>query len=199
MRRHFMFATVLAAAMSVGASAQSGTGQTGTAGQGSTTGQSEPNRSPEKQAKDKNENVTVTGCIQSANQSGSTAAKSGSSASAGSAGGSATSGSDTMGTSGSASNASRAAGTQFVLTNVTGAPAPLSGVDHLSLSGKEKDLQKHVGQKVEITGKLENPKAGGSSSYGSPAGATGTSGTSAGAGTLKVSSIKKVADSCTVQ
>jgi len=186
MRRHFMFATVLAAAMSVGASAQSGTGQAGTAGQGGTMGQSEPSRSAEKQAKNKNETVTLTGCIQSGTQtSSSTAGTSGTSASSSSSG--------TMGTAG---NASGAAGAQFVLANITGAPASLSGANSVALSGKEKDLQKHVGHKVEITGKLEATSPRASSSYGGAPGAAGTSGS---AETLKVSSIKMLAESCSAQ
>jgi len=183
MRRHLLFATVLAAAFSVGASAQSGTGQSGQAGQGGTMAQG--SYGGEKQAKD--QNVTVTGCIQNGSQSPSSpSGTSGSSTSAGSA----TSSSDTMGTAGSASNASRSSD-QFVLANITGAPAPLSGVDRVTLSGKDSDLKKHVGHKVQITGKLENPS--------SQPTASSTAGTSGSSQTLKVSSVKMLAESCSVQ
>jgi hypothetical protein len=169
MRRHFLFATVLAAAFSVGASAQSGTGQSGQAGQGGTMAQG--SYGGEKQAKD--QNVTVTGCIQNGSQSPSSpAGTSGSSTSAGSA-------------------TSSASADQFVLANITGAPASLSGVDRVTLSGKDSDLKKHVGHKVQITGKLENPTS-------SPT-ASSTAGTSGSSGTLKVSSVKMLAESCSVQ
>jgi len=180
MKRHLLFATVLAAAFSVGASAQSGTGQAGQAGQ------AQPSYGAEKQAKD--QNVTVTGCIQGSSESPSSpAATSGSSTSAGSA----TSGSDTMGAAGSASSAARSSADKFVLTNITGAPASLSGADRVTLSGKDSDLKKHVGHKVEITGKLENPSSAKTSSP--------TAGTSGSAETLKVSSVKMLAESCSVQ
>ena len=199
MRREFVFATVLAAALSVGLSAQSGTGQSGQAGQGGTMAQG--SYGGEKQAKDtKSQNVTLTGCIQSGNPSAPSAAgTSGTSGSYGSTG-SATSGSDTMGTAASRSNASRSSADQFVLTNVTGAPASLSATDRVTLSGKEKDLQKHVGHKVEITGKWENGSApSSSSSAGSSTSSTaGTSGSSSN-GTLKVNSVKMIAESCSGQ
>lgn len=190
MRREFLFATVLAAALSMGVSAQSGTGQPGQAGQGGTMAQGTPGGT-EKQAKD--QNVTVTGCIQSGSQaSPGTAGAAGTSGS--STAGSATSSSDTMGKPGSASSASRSSADQFVLTNVTGAPAALSGIDRVTLSGKDSDLKKHVGHKVQITGKWEsNSGSGSSSGYGSSSSPAGTSGSS---GTLKVSSVKMLAESC---
>ena len=182
MRRHVLFATVLAAAFSVGASAQSGTGQSGQAGQAGTMAQG--SYGAEKQAKD--QDVTVTGCIQNGTRSpSSTTGTSGSSTSAGSA---ATSGSDAMG---SATSASRSSADQFVLTNITGAPASLSGMDRVELSGKDSDLKKHVGHKVEITGKLEKP-----STSPSPSSTAGTSGSPE---TVKVSSIKMLAETCSVQ
>jgi len=171
MRRHLLFATILAAAFSVGASAQSGTGQAGQAGQAGTMAQSAPGA--EKQAKD--QNVTVTGCIQNGTQSPSPstpAGTSGSSAAAGSA-------------------APNASAEQFVLSNITGAPASLSGADRVTLSGKDSDLKKHLGHKVEITGKLENPSSSRTSSS--------TAGTSGSTETLKVSSVKMIAESCSVQ
>ncbi|HEX4566776.1 MAG TPA: hypothetical protein VH138_09090, partial [Vicinamibacterales bacterium] len=167
MRRHLLFATILAAAFSVGASAQSGTGQAGQAGQAGTMAQSAPGA--EKQAKD--QNVTVTGCIQTGTQSPSTPA--------GTSGSSAATGSPTS------------AAEQFVLANITGAPAPLSGMDRVSLSGKDSDLKKHLGHKVEITGKLEKPST--------PPSPSSTAGTSGSSETLKVSSIKMLAESCSVQ
>lgn len=175
MRRHLLFATVLAAACSVGASAQSGTGQSGQAGQGGTMAQGA--YGAEKQSK--NQNVTLTGCIESGSQAASNPAGTS---------GSAATGSDTMGTSGSSSSASRSAADKFVLTNVTGAPAPLNVSDRVSLNGKDGDLKKHVGHKVEITGKWE----GGSPS----ASSSSTAGTSGSTGTLQVSSVKMLAETC---
>jgi hypothetical protein len=192
MRREFLFATVLAAALSMGVSAQSGTGQAGQAGQGGTMAQGAPGGT-EKQAKD--QNVTVTGCIQNGSQaSPATAGTSGSSTA-----GSASSSSDTMGTAGSASSASRSSADNFVLTNITGAPAALSGNDRVTLSGKDSDLKKHVGHKVQITGKWEsNSSSASSSGYGSSSSAAGssTAGTSGSTGTLKVSSVKMLGESC---
>ena len=177
MRRHLLFATVLAAAFSVGASAQSGTGQAGQAGQAGTMAQGASGA--EKQAKD--QNVTVTGCIKNGPQSPSSpAGTSGSSTSA-----AATSGSDAM------ASASRSGADQFVLTNITGAPATLSGMDRVALSGKDSDLKKHVGHKVEITGKLEKP--------GTSPSPSSTAGTSGSPETVKVSSIKMLAETCSVQ
>jgi hypothetical protein len=173
MRRHLLFATILAAAFSVGASAQSGTGQAGQAGQAGTMAQGAPGA--EKQAKD--QNVTVTGCIENGTQSPSTPAG--------------TSGSTTP--AGSAASSSSA--DQFVLSSITGAPASITGIDRLSLSGKDSDLKKHVGHKVEITGKLENPSSP-SSMAGAPPSTAGTSGSTE---TLKVSSVKMIAESCSVQ
>jgi hypothetical protein len=97
-----------------------------------------------------------------------------------------------MGTSGSSSSSAKASGSQFVLTNVTGAPSTLSATDRVALSGKDSDIEKHVGHKVEISGKWE---ASGSSSY-SSAGTAGTSGSTSPSGTLKVSSVKMIAESC---
>jgi hypothetical protein len=132
----------------------------------------------EKQAKD--QNVTVTGCIENGTESPSTpAGTSGSATPAGSA------------TSSSSAN-------QFVLSSITGAPASITGIDRLSLSGKDSDLKKHVGHKVEITGKLENPSSSrpSSSTAGTPSSTAGTSGSTE---TLKVSSVKMIAESCSVK
>jgi hypothetical protein len=164
MKRELLFATVFAAALSMGASAQSGTGQAGQAGQGGTMAQGV--LGAEKQAKD--QTVTVTGCV----ANGKEAAP------------------GTAGTSGSSG------GDQFVLTNVSGAPASLNATDRVTLSGKDGDLKKHVGHKVEITGKWQNAGMPGSSSDTSSSSATGTSGSS---GSLKVSSIKMLAESCSAQ
>lgn len=173
MRRHLLCATVLAAAFSVGASAQSGTGQSGQAGQGGTMAQGA--YGAEKQPK--NQNVTLMGCLESGSQApASTAGTSGSTAT----------GSDTMGTSGS-SSASRSAADKFALTNVTGAPASLNLSDRVSLNGKDSDLKKHVGHKVEITGQWEPSSSATSSS---------TTGTSGSSGTLQVSSVKMLAETC---
>lgn len=179
MKREFIFATVLAAAMSIGASAQSATGQAGTAGQSGTMAASssaEQTPNAEKQA-----NVTLTGCVENGKPLASSATGTS---------GSTASGSDTMGTSGS-SNASSDG--KFVLTNVTGAPAAsISASERVVLSGKDKDLEPHVGHKVEITGKWE--KDGSSAATSATAGTPGSSNSANGA--FKVSSVKMIAASC---
>jgi hypothetical protein len=205
MRREFLFATVLAAAMSIGASAQSGTGQAGTAGQGGTMAPS----SSADQTREKQANVTLTGCIENGSPSSSSApGTAGTSGSYGS--------SDTMGTSGSSSNAARSKNGQFVLTNVAGGAAAVSASDRVVLSGKDKDLEKNLGHKVEITGKWENSGSTNYSGSGSTAGTSGTAATAGSTGsasgtgstsyssssnaqangTFKVSSVKVVSGSC---
>ena len=160
MSREILFATVIAAALSVGASAQSGYG----AGE---------QKQPAKSA-GKTQAVTVTGCLQSGDQSNQPGAP-GTSA-AGTSGTSA-SGSDTMGTAGSKSSASKSSsssGSNYVLTNATGSSAA-AGSDRVTISGSSKLLQKHVGHKVQVRGK-EDPS-----------------------GTLRASSVKMIASSCSGQ
>ena len=61
----------------------------------------------------------------------------------------------------------------------------------VSLNGKDSDLKKHLGHKVQITGQWEP-----SSSPSSPTSSSSTAGTSGANGSLKVSSIKMLSESC---
>ena len=101
--------------------------------------------------------------------------------------------SSTAGTTGTTSPS--ASSSQFVLKNVapasssststtgtTGSSMASSYASGLYLTGSE-DLEKHVDKKVEIKGKVDSSAAGASAS-------------ASGMPTLKVSSIKDIADTC---
>ncbi len=167
MRRQIFFGTVLSAALAVGVSAQSGTAQSDRMSGGKT--------------------VTVTGCLQS---------------------GSASSPAGTTGTtpspSTSPSTAAGASGGEYVLMNAqpsasastttstagtTGSTtAPSSWASGLKLSGSTEDLSKLVNHKVEIKGSIDES----ASSSTSPSPST----MSSAKPTLKVTSVRDIADSC---
>ena len=147
MMRQFLFATAIAAALSFGASAQSGTGMTGPrvgtgtgkpgqAGQGGTIGEGGMGGGSfgvVDMLKGGKNDVTMIGCVQRADRS-----------------------------------ASRARA--FVLTNVRPAGAAseasvrdavgTSGILPVRLSGRDADLQNHVGQRVELRGKWDRSAKG---------------------------------------
>lgn len=149
MRREFLFATIIAAALSVSASAHSSPGQSGTGmtGPGAGTGSGKPGQAGQAGTIDEGgmkgggfgvvdllkggkNDITMTGCVRRAEPS--------------------------------ASGAARA----FVLTHVrTGAPSSAtsvreatgtSGTVPVTLSGKDSDLREHVGQRVELRGKWDD-------------------------------------------
>ena len=194
MRRELVFGTVFAAAMAVGVGAQTyGT-------------QSRDTHS-------KNE-ITVTGCLQSGDEAGSTAATTG------------TTGSTTAGTAGSM--ASSASGAKFKLTNVSmgsastttsGATAGTTGTTGAGASAasefpnglqlvassdsKDSDWSKYLDHKVEVKGNLESNS--GASSMGAATTTAGgsTAGSSAASESpasspsiLRVSSIRSISDTC---
>src|SRR4051812_35429075 len=116
MKRSFVWSTCLAAALSVGLAAQSGgSGTQGSGSQGSGS-QGSSSRSKGSQGKG-DQTVTVTGCVESAAQAG-TSGTSGSTAGGSGASGSGGSGSTASGGSGSGSKSGSARG-QYVLTNVS--------------------------------------------------------------------------------
>jgi len=174
MKRELLFAALITIALSVGASAQSGTGMTGP---GAGTGTGKPGQAGQGGTIDeggmggggfgivdllkggKNE-IRVTGCLQRADQSA--------------AGG----------------------GRAFVLNNIRpGAPSSAASVSKVSgatgtagatpvtLTGKESDLRKHVGERVELRGKWDE------SGKGAPV----------NGGVFKVSSVKAAEGSCSTQ
>jgi len=175
MRHQFIFGTVLAAAMAVAVSAQS-------------SYQSE-------KPSGKKETVTLTGCVQKADQATGTAGTTGT-----------TTPPTTPPTTTTADTSS--ASNQFVLTNVmastssattttgtTGAtttsPSASSYPNGLRLTpSASDDLQKFLNHKVEVKGTIEN--ASSEMTAGAAAGSTKPP-------TLRVSSIKELSDSCSSQ
>jgi hypothetical protein len=174
MRRQLLLVTVIIAALSVCASAQSGTGMTGP---GAGTGTGKPGQAGQGGTIDEGgmaggsfgivdmlkggkSGITMTGCLQRADQSAS------------------------------------GAGPAFVLDNVRpGAPSSAASVSRVSgatgttgaasvtLTGKESDLQKHVGERVELRGKWDE------SGKGAPVNGS----------LFKVSSVKAAEGSCSTQ
>ena len=167
MKRQFLFGTVLAAAMAVGVGAQAP--QTPPPSQTPTPTQA-PTSSMDRSS-GMGKSVTLTGCV----------AKAGSSSSA----------AGTAGTTG-------ASASQFVLKNVAAGGSSASSTtgtsgstlnpswqNGLNLSAGSEDLEKHLNKKVEIKGTVDT-------SASSAASATAGSDLA----TLKVRSIKDIADTC---
>ena len=176
MKRQMFFATAFSAALAVSAAAQTGTAQ------------------PPSQERSQGQQVTVTGCLAQAPSSAT-----GTSGTAGtSASGAefilrnATMGSGSASGSGSTGTASGTAGTS--------ASASAMGKSYKLIGGTTTDLKEHLNAKVEVRGTIDRSSASGSGS------ATGTgtgtaSGTSASQSdkdmqTLRVTSVRKIADSC---
>jgi hypothetical protein len=179
MKRQFLFGTVLAAAMAVGVGAQTPDPASPQTPPQSPTAQSPTSQTPpaspsmDKQSSKAGQTVTLTGCVER-----------------GSAGGA------TAGTTGATSPSAGAS--QFVLKNVApggGASSSTAGTsgttispswqNGLNLSAGSEDLDKHVNHKVEIKGKVDTASAS----------ATGAA-SSSDMPTLKISSIKDLADTC---
>ena len=152
--------------------------------------------------------VTLTGCLQKGSQSG-TAGTSGTGSTSGSATSSPSSSSSgreqfvltnaQMGSS-SRSSASGSSTTGTSTSGTSGSSSASSGSRYI-LDGRESELTKHVGEKVEITGMLASSggASGGASSSGTSGTATGgTSSTSSASGQrVRVQSVKTVASTCT--
>jgi hypothetical protein len=178
MKRQFLFGTVLAAAMAVGVGAQTPDPASPQTPPASPTSQSPTSQTPpsspsmDRQSSKAGQTVTLTGCVEKGGSGGATA-----------------------GTTGAASPSASAS--QFVLKNVaagggsSSSTAGTSGTtispswqNGLNLSAGSEDLDKHVNHKVEIKGKVD-----------AAASATGAA-SSTDMPTLKVSSIKDLADTC---
>jgi hypothetical protein len=170
MRRQFMFGIVLAAAMAVGVGAQSSSPQSTPPSQSPNPQSAYPQS--EKQSS-KAKDVTLTGCVQKADQSASTTA----------AGATTTAAADKfvlMNVAPAASAAGETAGT-------TGTASSASWANGLKLSASASDdLDKYVNHKVEIKGSIEAATGAGAS----------MSSASSARPTLKVSSIRELADTC---
>jgi hypothetical protein len=178
MKRNILFGSILAAALSVGVGAQ---GQMGGAQSGS------------KMAKGGDDAVTVTGCLQAADGSGTGVSQA-----------------DPMKadkfvlanammSSGAAANSS-AAGSE------SGSGAGGTSVNYALSGAKKEELRAMAKSKVEVTGKIERGASAGTSTNGASS-ATGTTGSAMSTGsrapetdasgrTLKVSSIRKIAGTC---
>jgi len=169
MKRQILFGTVLAAAMAVGVGAQTPDPSSPQTPQ-SPTSQSPTSQTPASPSMDRQsksgDTVTLTGCVER-NSASSTAGTTG-----------------TTSPSASASqfvlkNVTPSAGSSTSTTGTTGSTMASSYASGLYLSGSE-DLEKHVNHKVEIKGKVDTAASASASSM----------------PTLKVSSIKQIADTC---
>ena len=212
MKRSIMFGVLFSTALAVGASAQSTAGQTPTSSGSSSSDQQ----------------VTVTGCLQSGDAAGATGTSGAGSTGAGATG---------AGSTGAAGSGSSRSG--FVLTNAkmgsgagasstgtagsatgSASSAGMAGMTRIKLEGgSQSDLQKYANSQVEVTGKLDNKGTSGSgstgsSSTGSATGSTGATGSTAASGagasgsasgsrqdmpTLRVSNVRQVSPSCSGQ
>ena len=179
MKRQMFFATVFSAALAVSGAAQTGTGaQTGS--------------QPDAQ---KNQQVTMTGCLQKAS-------------------------SGTAGTSGAAGTAASSSGDQFILSNASpssastgtagttgaaaGAASSAMGSKYRLMGGDREDLEKYLNSKVEIRGTIDRSSAGSMAGTASGTGTgTGATGTSAGQSdtdklpALRVTSVRQLEKTCT--
>ena len=176
MKRQFLFGTVLAAAMAVGVGAQTPDPASPQTPPQTPTAQSPTSQTPpasSSMGSKAGQTVTLTGCVERGTAGGATA-----------------------GTTGATSPSAGAS--QFVLKNVapgggsSSSTAGTSGTtispswqNGLALSAGSEDLDKHVNHKVEIKGKVEAASAS----------ATGAA-SSSDMPTLKISSIKDLADTC---
>jgi hypothetical protein len=108
---------------------------------------------------------------------------------------------------GTAGTAGTSATPQFVLTNATpgsGAPSSATGTSgaasstamgkSFKLMGSSSDLKDHINAKVEVKGTIEK-----SSAYPSGGAAAGTSASDKDMQTLRVTSVRKIADTCSGQ
>jgi hypothetical protein len=188
MKHQIVFATAFSAALAVGAAAQTGTG-TAT---GAQTGQ-----------QDRPQPVTLTGCVQSGSASSAGTAASG------------TTGAGATGSSSSAAhyiltNAASASSTAAGSTGTSGTASGAAGSPIASsyrLMGRQDDLKKFLNAKVEVRGSIDKRGATSGPASGTAASGTGTgtgappTGTSASASDqnlpiFRVTSVRKIADTC---
>jgi hypothetical protein len=196
MKRNILFGSFLAAALSVGAAAQSASPQTPPAGS-------------RDQASTSSQTVTVTGCLKSGSASPSATGTAGSTAGAA---GASTAGSFILAdaTTGAAGGAMGAPAGTTGSAPKAGASAA-SGKEFKLTGGNKDDLQKYVNSKVEIRGKIDSAAGGAMGGAPSPASpgaepaSPGAAPASPGAApstsrasgqTLQVESVRQVAPSC---
>ena len=165
MKQSFVFATIFSSALAISAAAQT----------------QPPGQEKTAQAQE----VTVSGCLQSAPSSSSGAA---------------------TGTTGATSSASR--GDHFMLTNAKmaggSATSGTSSTAGASMSqfklegGSQSDLKKYVNSQVEVRGKLDRDRSSATAGAPPAGGATGAQ-KKDDMPTLHVSSVRQVATSCSGQ
>ena len=184
MKRNILFGSVLAAALSIGVGAQ---GQAPGAQAGGTM------------AKDSHDAITVTGCLQPADGSGTGVSKTDPAKA------------DTFVLANATTGSGAGAGASAAPAGTTGSSAsstsPSGKGTNYALSGaKKEELRSMANSKVEITGQIEHGPAAGTSNNGASS-ATGTTGSAMSTGsrapetnasglTLKVDTIRKIAGSC---
>ena len=199
MKRSIMFGVLFSAALAVGAGAQSTGGQTPA------------------QSGTSDQQVTVTGCLQSdsgtatgTSGAGSTGAGSTGAGSTGATGSGASRGGGFVltnakmgGSSASGSTAGSSTGTAGSATGSATSSGMAAGMTRIKLDGSQSDLQKYANSQVEVRGKLEKSTSTGSATSGATgaAGATGSGAGATGAArqdmpTLQVSSVRQVSPSC---
>lgn len=116
-------------------------------------------------------------------------------------GGGAAGGGATGGNPGTANSGQPAAG-GVVGSGATGGNPGSADSAHTSVAGEVSyvldgnDVAKHVGHQVQVTGKLATAGSTGGTASGSPGGTAGSTGARGAAQTLKVSSIRMLADTC---
>jgi len=184
MKRQFIFGTILSAAFAVGAAAQQPPTSAQTPGQSS----------------EASKTVTMAGCLQSAGAS-STTPGAPASATAGAAGGfilanasAKTAGGSSPSSTGSAAGTptgSSSAGAGASTGTSGSRPGSMAGTTYRLTGGDDKDLQKYVGQKIEVTGSVSARGAGSSAE---PSASAPTSGAAAQA--LSVTSVKPTGERC---
>ena len=187
-----MVGTLLSTALTVGAVAQSTGGQT-----------------PSQTGSFENLQVTVTGCLQSAEAAGTTQAG------GASAGGAAGSGASRGGGGFVLTNAKMGTGAKSDAAGASNTGSALSGsresMTRFKLEGSASDLQKYADRLVEVIGKLDKNPSASNATGTATTGSTGTAGptgsgsaaTGNAAGsqtalpTIRVSSVRQVSPTCT--
>jgi hypothetical protein len=188
MKRQLFFGTLFAAALSAGISAQTPQPSSSTP----QTPQTPTSSTAQQGSRDKNQQVTLTGCL----QSGSGASTSGTTGTA--ASGSQKSGSSSMsGGDFVLANAKMGGSSGSSATGTTGTPSSAtssssSAADKYKLTGHEGDLRKYANSQVEVRGTIDSK----SSSTSGGASPSASASSSSSEPTLHVSSVKQISPSC---
>ena len=196
MKRNLIFGTVFAAAMAVGAAAQTPGSQTPSSQTPSTQPpSSQMPSSSQRQSEKSGQTITVTGCLQSAEGGSVGTTGTGAPGAAPSARASADTYILADATMGSAPSTPGAAGEKAPgAAGTTGAPgASAAGTTYRLVGGDKSDLKKYANSQVEIRGRLDS--SGGAAAGGAMGGTSARPGASGQQ--LHVESIRQIASSCT--